>query len=107
MATGLRIEDWDSNTVESFITTVNRYKKTASEFVSQNINEETNNTSSYQLTFVDEAGSTVTKRFDKVESSGRGKLLYNQIIASLDAMGHSISEQEKRQILMEVLKKLC
>lgn len=107
MATGLRIEDWDSNTVESFITTVNRYKKTASEFVSQNINEETNNTSSYQITFVDEAGSTVTKRFDKVESSGRGKLLYNQIIASLDAMGHSISEQEKRQILMEVLKKLC
>ena len=35
------------------------------------------------------------------------KLLYNQIMAALDAMGHSISEQEKRQILMEVLKKLC
>ena len=34
-------------------------------------------------------------------------LLFNQITASLDAMGHAISEQEKRQVLMEVLKKLC
>ena len=49
----------------------------------------------------------MTKRFDKVDVSARGKLLYNQITAAIDSMGHSISEQEKRQILMEVLKNLC
>ena len=39
--------------------------------------------------------------------SNRGKLLYNQITQSLDSMGHAISEQEKRQIIMEILQKLC
>lgn len=57
----------------------------------------------YLITFADEKGVHTTRRFDKVEVSARGKLLFNQITASLEAMGHSISEQEKRQILMEVL----
>ena len=61
----------------------------------------------YTVTFADEDGKNTVRRFDKVEVTARGKLLFNQITASLDAMGHSISEQEKRQILMEVLKKLC
>ena len=49
----------------------------------------------------------ITRRFDKVEISSRGKLLFNQITAAIESMGHAISEQEKRQVLMEVLKKLC
>ena len=56
---------------------------------------------------MDEEGNQITKRFEKVESSNRGKLLYNAITSSLDSMGQAISEQEKRQILMEILKKLC
>ena len=75
--------------------------------MSEDVPEHVQGTSSYQISYVDSNGVTVTKRFDKVEVSGRSKLLYNQIMAALDAMGHSISEQEKRQILMEVLKKLC
>ena len=55
----------------------------------------------------DDAGNAVTKRFDKVEQSKRGKLLMNALLADIDSMGHAISEQEKRQILMEVLKKMC
>lgn len=81
--------------------------KTAKDFHSSVIAETINDTSSYQVTFADEEGTSTTRRFDKVEVSARGKLLFNQITASLEAMGHSISEQEKRQILMEVLKKLC
>ena len=49
----------------------------------------------------------VTKRFDRVEGTGKGKLLHNQVTAALDSMGRSISDQEKRQILMEILRKLC
>lgn len=52
-------------------------------------------------------GSAITKSFERVEYSNRGKLLFNQITQSLDSMGHALSEQEKRQILMEILKKLC
>ena len=57
--------------------------------------------------FADKSGCTVTKRFDKVETSKRGKLLYNAIESAITGMGQAVSEQEKRQILMDVLRELC
>ena len=107
LATGLRLEDWDNKTVKQYIDALARFMKTAKDFHSSVVAETINDTSSYQVTFADEEGTSTTRRFDKVEVSARGKLLFNQITVSLEAMGHSISEQEKRQILMEVLKKLC
>jgi len=107
LATGLRLEDWDSKTIKQYSDTLARFMKTARDFHSSVVAETINDTSIYQITFADEEGTSTTRRFDKVEVSARGKLLFNQITASLEAMGHSISEQEKRQILMEVLKKLC
>lgn len=47
------------------------------------------------------------KRFEKVEFSKRAKLLKNMITADVESMGTSISDQEKRQIMMEILQKLC
>lgn len=61
----------------------------------------------YQLSYEDETGRAVTKRFDKVETSSRGKLLYNMIETAITGMGQAVSEQEKRQILMDVLRELC
>ena len=107
LATGLRIEDWDGQTEKAYFAALAKYMQTAKEFHDTAVAETINETSSYQVTFADEDGKKTVRRFDKVEVSARGKLLFNQITASLDAMGHSISEQEKRQILMEVIKKLC
>lgn len=107
LATDLRLEDWDNRTQSLFFETIKKYKCTAEEFHSAVIIETINNTNSYQISFSDSDGNNMTKRFDKVDVSARGKLLYNQITAAIDSMGHSISEQEKRQILMEVLKNLC
>lgn len=107
LATGLRIEDWDSKTAAAYFSAIEKFKKTAKDFHSSVVTETINETSTYQVTFADDDGQSTTRRFDKVIVSARGKLLFNQITASLDAMGHSISEQEKRQILMEILKKLC
>ena len=107
LATGLRLEDWDSRTSKVYSEAIARFMETAKAFHSSVVAETINDTSSYQVIFADEEGNSTTRRFDKVEVSARGKLLFNQITASLEAMGHSISEQEKRQILMEVLKKLC
>lgn len=107
LTTGLRIEDWDSKTVTQYAEALSRFIQTAKDFHSSVMAETINDTSSYQVTFADEDGISTTRRFEKVEVSARGKLLFNQITSSLEAMGHSISEQEKRQILMEVLKKLC
>ena len=107
LATGLRLEDWDNKTEESFFKALKTFMGSAKEFHETAIAETINETSSYQVTFADEEGRSIVRRFDRVEVSARGKLLFNQITSSLEAMGHSISEQEKRQILMEVLKKLC
>ena len=107
LATGLRLEDWDKKTIDFYFATIKRYMETAKAFHSSVVSDTINDTSSYQITFADGDSKGTTRRFERVEVSARGKLLFNQITAALEAMGHSISEQEKRQILMEVLKKLC
>lgn len=107
LASGLQLEDWDAKTETVYFETLARFMKTAKDFHSTITAKTINDTSSYQVIFSDEDGKSTTKRFDKVEISARGKLLFNQITASLEAMGHSISEQEKRQVLMEILRKIC
>lgn len=106
LATGLRLEDWDDNTHVRFIKNLKGYKENAEQYHSKAEDRTSSNSdSNYQVTFVDENGSTSIRRFDRVEVSKRGKLLLNAIISDMESMGRSVSEQEKRQILMEVLKK--
>lgn len=106
-ATGLRIEDWDNQTIDVFQRKLLQYKATAESYQEEISYDQTENSSTYKVTFVEADGTAKTKSFDRVEYSNRGKLLFNQITQSLDSMGHAISEQEKRQILMEILEKLC
>lgn len=107
LVTGLRIEDWEEKTVTEFEERLREYKETAEEFSGDAAAEIGEDTCAYSLTYIDDTGKTVTKRFDRVEQSNRGKLLLNSLLADIESMGHAISEQEKRQTLMEVLKKLC
>lgn len=108
LATDLRLEDWDDRIRELFISNVKRYKETAeAHHATKKDSGDEQISNAYQITFTDESGAVITKRFDRVENTGRGKLLHNQVTAALDSMGRSISDQEKRQILMEILKKLC
>ena len=108
LATDLRIEDWDEKVLDLYLKNICRYKKTAESYRSEKRKiSDSQNTSTYQITFLDKNGISVTKKFDSVEETGKGKLLYNQVTAALESMGRSISDQEKRQILMEILKYLC
>ena len=109
LATGLRIEDWDDHTIKTFMEALKEYKATAEAFVSKTDDADGNTatTSSYELSYIDETGKAVIKRFEKVEFSKRAKLLMNMITADVESMGTSISDQEKRQIMMEILQKLC
>ena len=107
LATGLRLEDWNGKTADMYFSALQKFMATAKNFHNTTVAETINETSNYQITFVDAEGKNTTRRFDKIDISVRGKLLFNQITNSLDSMGHSISEQEKRQVLMEILKKLC
>lgn len=105
-STGLRIEDWDDGTCKTFTNKLQQYKQTAESYEGEAV-QESADSSNYKVTFVNADGSATTKSFERVAYSNRGKLLYNQITQSLDSMGHAISEQEKRQIIMEILQKLC
>jgi hypothetical protein len=105
--TGLRPDDWDNKTIEIFTTKLSQYKKTAESYHTEHRVENATLARNYRITFVNEDGSTTTRSFERVKTSGRGKLLHNQITRALEAMGQSISEQEKRQILMGILQNLC
>jgi tRNA U34 5-carboxymethylaminomethyl modifying GTPase MnmE/TrmE len=61
----------------------------------------------YKLVTMTSDGHEVVKSFNKSEYSQRAKLLYNDIMNSIDEMGQAITDQEKRQILFEILEKLC
>lgn len=108
MATDLRIEDWDEDVIAMFERNMMKYRETAENFHRSDDNDVKDYTvEGYELTFQDEEGKSVTKRFERVEESKRGRLLYNSIMSQIESMGQAISEQEKRQILMEVLKMMC
>lgn len=107
--TGLRLEDWDSNTREVYERTFIAYKATAESFcASQEVTDDAVTLSSdYQVSFVGDDGKVTTKRFERIERSRRSQLLYNQVRSALSAMGQSITEQEKRQVLIEILRDYC
>lgn len=108
VATDLRLEDWDEKVKDLFLQNLDIYKKTAESFKSSGRNgKDTTQGTAYQIIFTDENGNAVTKRFDRVEDTKKGNLLHNQVTAALDSMGRAMSDQEKRQVLMEILRDLC
>lgn len=105
--TGLRLEDWNAETSTSYFSRLRQYKATAETYHNTENSQSIVPESSYKVTFINNDGSSSTKSFERIEPGKRGKLLYNQIMHSLEAMGQAISEQEKRQILIDILRKLC
>ena len=61
----------------------------------------------YKIITINENGEEEVKSFDRVEYSRRAELLYRDITGAISDMGQSISEQEKRQVLFEILENLC
>ncbi len=105
--TGLRLDDWDTGNITEFLAYLEQFKKTVTEF-DKNANQKAVDSSEmYKLSFVDKSGKEVVKTFEKSDYSERAKLLLNAITTELEDMGQSITEQEKRQVLMELLEKMC
>ena len=92
--------------LQRFCDSISDFKKTVDEY---NTLEHFNGIGEgkYKIITVDAEGNEIIKSFDKVEYSKRARLLYQDITASIDEMGQAISEQEKRQILMDILQSLC
>jgi hypothetical protein len=105
--TSLRIDDWNANTIEMFLKDLAALKETVEDFDKNYTDVNENASEMYRIIFVDKDGNEVVKTFSKTVYSDRAKLLLNEITTSLEEMGQAISEQEKRQVLMELLEKMC
>lgn len=105
--TDLRIEDWCDTTVDEFFNKLKQCKTTAELFEGKSASVEDKKISGYEISFINDNGECITKRLDSVERTQRGNLLYNLLTDGIASMGNSISEQEKRQIVMDLLKDLC
>lgn len=105
--TGLRIDDWNNATVKAFREGLEQFKKTIDEYDRNSADENTENGQTVQIIITDESGNDKVRSFEKIEYSERANLLYQDITAAIDEMGQSITEQEKRQVLIDILTKLC
>lgn len=107
--TDLRIDDWTEDTVPQFTTELEQIKRAVldHDLNATRIDNTTAGSHGYKISFIGKNGEEIIKIFDKMVYSDRGKLLYNEIANALDEMGQSITEQEKRQILMEFIEQMC
>lgn len=112
LATGLRLMDWADTTIERFTQAIADYKATAeqagaTEATASEVADTPVVADGYSVTFVDASGQAKQRNFARTEYSRRAKLLLNNLIADVEAMGTSITEAEKRQVIIEVLEKFC
>lgn len=112
-ATGLRLEDWTQDVKTQFFERLKNWKYSVENFSTKGDKIDSPYKSgalsekSYAISFVGKSGKVVTRKFDKVEESPRSRLLFNKLTDALETMGRSMSEAEKRQTVMEVLKTIC
>lgn len=100
----LRIEDWDDDLYEDFFSEIRDFIGEVEVFESERNDSATLPQS---IVFVSSDGIEEKLSFDNVDCSPRASLLKNQIVSSIDEMGQSITEDEKRQVLFDVLKEMC
>lgn len=103
-AVSLRIEDWDDDLYADFIDVFRDFVEEVASFESQ---QSGTGNLCQTIMFLSPSGVEEMLSFDNVECSPRAKLLKNQIVSSLDEMGQSVSADEKRQVLFDVLKEMC
>ena len=107
-ATGLRIDDWGEVTIEGFNRSVSEFVSTIESY-NMKVKESENQSAigSYKISFIDDSGIETFKTFDKTELPENAQLLYNDLEAMLtEEYGASLSDNEKRQVLIDIIGKL-
>lgn len=104
---GLRIEDWNNDSIKHFELGLKNFKSTVDTYNSEDHNTSEAKRNTCEFIFTGNDGSKVTRVFERVEYSPKAQLLLNDVTAAIEEMGQSISEQEKRQVLVEILEKMC
>jgi len=98
--TGFVMEDWNDSTFKSFVERIRNIKK--------EIEEGSKNTTkgNYEFIIKDKTGHKYRRIFEETDLSELGKLLDSKIRSSFYDMGRSVSDREKQQILINILKEM-
>ena len=111
----MHLTDWNDNTKKLFFTRIDEWKNSV-EFFQRDKHEiqseQTTETldsipNSYSIRFPTPDGKIITRSFEKLSESPCSKLLYNKITDSIETMGRSMTDAEKRQVLMRILEEMC
>ena len=69
---------------------------------------EYNSAANYEIRFAQSGTENAkSKSFKKIECSRRAVLLEEEIWRTIEEMGQSVTDAEKRQVLVSLLEKLC
>ena len=60
----------------------------------------------FKISYTDKNGEDIVRQFSSSEYTQNGEYLYNSLTDLLSEFGESISADEKRQILFDILKEL-
>lgn len=102
----LRIEDFTDVLVENIEPSIDDAIKIINQYDSDVNNIDSENR--YVVTFVGDDGSLKELHFDKIkEKSYQADMFYNDIRSTIDDFNESLSNAEKGQILLEILKEIC
>ena len=102
---GLRVEDWTNETVGKFIQGIEAFKQTVESF--NNKEASTAGSAEYKIIFTDADGTETVRVFDKAKYSDTAELMLGEVARVVEEYNQSITEQEKRQVLVEILERLC
>ncbi|MCB2291337.1 hypothetical protein LGK97_16545 [Clostridium sp. CS001] len=99
--TGLSIEDWQDDTLKSYLHDIKDIKETITNYKKE---VKTKISNSYDISVL-VGDKRVRKTFEGSEISTIGSTLYNNIEEAFDDYAESIDVNEKRSILMKMLEK--
>lgn len=102
--TGLSVEDWNDDSVGLYRKNLESLNRTLRSYRQKNLEKDCGE---YRLEFLDAKGKSLRKAFRKISCSSRAQNLECELLRTFDEMGGSVSYAEKRQILINILGKLC
>ena len=99
----LMIEDWNDNTVDIYIEGIKNSKNTIEEY--ESACDKDGDEGLVKILIESQDKNIVEKTFNKVEISPLGSTLLNAMEEVIEEYGDSIDDNEKRNILMDILSR--
>lgn len=105
-SSSLRVQDWNDDRFSEFHERIAETKKCI-ELAALSLNENSASPELVHLTSFDSEGNESKITFTYTQCSKRADLLKQSIVSNINDMGESISHEEKRQVVFEVLRSMC